>query len=113
MSEKKVVRGRGFVVPNNNRKFGADPEYINVWVQLPGSVKDVALLFTVEELDKAKGRAVGNEEDIYSRSSFWPVGYIEPEYEVGMETPLPDTGTVEGVWKGGMQQSDPKNPDIQ
>jgi hypothetical protein len=61
---KKVVRGRGFIVDNQNRKFGQDLQYVGVWIQLPDKNKDYALLFTNEEIARAKERGKDNLEDV-------------------------------------------------
>jgi hypothetical protein len=61
---KKVVRGRGFIVDNQNRKFGSDSQYVGVWMQLPDKNKNYAFLFTEEEVARAKQRGKDNLEDV-------------------------------------------------
>jgi hypothetical protein len=76
-SEKKVVRGRAFIVDNQDRKFGEDNQYIGMWTQLPDKNKDYALLFTEEEIEKAKKRGLANINDMPEKGLEAPLGAFD------------------------------------
>lgn len=59
---KKVVVGDILVQDNQERKFGADPQYAIIWVTDDGVKVPIAL--TKEELVNAGTRAAENIEDI-------------------------------------------------
>ena len=60
---KKVVVGDILVQDNQERKFGADPQYAILWVTTPVG-GTIPMAFTKEELNIAITRADDNSEDI-------------------------------------------------
>lgn len=75
---KTVETGDILVQDNQDRSFGADPQYAVVWATVPGELP-TAFVFTKEELQKAKERAESNPEDIPELGSEAPVNEWDEE----------------------------------
>jgi hypothetical protein len=58
------------VVPNEQRRFGADPEYCHVQLMMDPDTK-LDFLFTPEELERARVRAAHNHDDLPRPRGFW------------------------------------------
>ena len=65
----KAKAGKIIKVENKDRKFGANPEYLAIWVESE-SGNEHCLLFTERELSVAKDRADKNKEDIPRKGFF-------------------------------------------
>jgi len=65
----KAKAGKIIRVENKERKFGANPEYLAIWVENQKGV-EYCLLFTERELSVAKDRADKNKEDIPRKGFF-------------------------------------------
>lgn len=65
----KVKAGKIIKVDNKERKFGANPEYLAIWVENQSN-DEFCLLFTERELKVAKDRADKNKEDIPRKGFF-------------------------------------------
>lgn len=74
---KTVVVGDVLVLDNQERKFGADPQYAVVWVNSEGNKEP--LIFTQEELVEAAKRAVENPEDIPELGSETSINEFDQE----------------------------------
>jgi len=60
--KKKPPIGVVFRVKNKDRKFGADPNYLALWVRL-GDAEPVFLLLTSEDFMRLSSRGRKNPED--------------------------------------------------
>ena len=65
----KVKAGKIIRVDNKERKFGANPEYLAIWVENQSN-DEFCLLFTERELKVAKDRGDKNKEDIPRKGFF-------------------------------------------
>jgi len=65
----KAKAGKILRVENKDKKFGANPEYLAIWVENEKG-KEYCLLFTERELKVAKDRAEKNPEDIPRKGFF-------------------------------------------
>ena len=72
VEDVKVVLGRLIRVENLNRpKFSnADKTYVAVQVEESDGKKEYCLLFTEEDIQKAKRRAEKNQEDLTEKGFF-------------------------------------------
>lgn len=74
---KTVVVGDILVQDNQDRKFGADPQYAVVWVRKGQA--EFPLVFTQEEFDNAIVRSALNTEDIPELGSEAPINEWDAE----------------------------------
>ena len=76
---KQVVVGDILIQDNQERKFGADPQYVVVWVKSIKGNNTIPLLFTKEELFTATLRAEQNLEDIPELGSMTSINEFDNE----------------------------------
>ena len=74
---KKVVVGDILIQDNQERRFGADPQYVVVWVIHNG--KKIPIVFTEEEFSNAVLRAQQNSEDIPELGSMTSINEFDNE----------------------------------
>lgn len=74
---KTVVKGDMFILDNQQRKFGGDPQYILLWATLPGQQEPSPLLLTDEQVADAINRATQNQEDIAELGTELPVNEFD------------------------------------
>jgi len=68
---KAVKLGRRIPVENKDRKFGSANDYQLVWVEDENGKCEEPLLFTANDIDKARERAKNNPEDVKEQSVLW------------------------------------------
>jgi len=63
-----IKQGRNVTVENKERKFGSSDSYEAIWVEGANGKSEQCLLFTKDEIEKAKVRAQRNPEDLTKKS---------------------------------------------
>jgi hypothetical protein len=65
----RVKQGKIIEVENKNRRFGANSKYYAIWTE-NSSKEEVCLLFTENQLLRARNRADKNPEDLPKKGFF-------------------------------------------
>jgi hypothetical protein len=68
--DASVVAGRKILVENQDKKPAANRVYVAIWIEDPDGDNEECLLFTMNELERARVRAQKNPEDIPEKGFF-------------------------------------------